>query len=315
VIGPRQALRAWWLARLKPVDSWTLTQRSVYILPTRAGLAFALTLLLLLLASINFQLNLGYALTFLLTGSAVASMHMTHGSLRGLRLHVKPPPPAFVGGRVELDLVLSNPGLARHGLGFGVETGNDLAWVEVPAQEQTHVHLSFPAERRGRVALPLLRVESQFPFGLFRAWSVWRPAGMAWIYPAPEAGAPPLPPGTPTRTGASATTLAQGGEFEGLRPWRSGDGLRQVVWKKVARTGELVSREQCESAQQALWLDWSAAAATRDTERRLSRLCAWVLQADAQGLTYGLRLPGLRLPAAPGVIQKRLALEALAEWA
>lgn len=313
MIGPRQALRAWWLARLKPVDSWTLTQRSVYILPTRAGLAFALTLLLLLLASINFQLNLGYALTFLLTGSAVASMHMTHGSLRGLTLHVKPPPPNFVGSRIELDLVVSNPGRPRHGLGFGVETG-DLAWVEVPAQEQTHVHLSFAADQRGRVALPLLRVESRFPFGLFRAWSVWRPAGMAWVYPAPEAGAPPLPPGTPTHAGASATTLAQGGEFDGLRPWRRGDGLRQVVWKKMARTGELISREQRESAQQELWLDWSAAAAARDVERRLSRLCAWVLQADAQGLAYGLRLPGLRLPAAPGGDQKRLALEALAEW-
>ena len=83
----------------------------------------------------------------------------------------------------------------------------------------------------------------------------------------------------------------------------------------MARTGELVSREQRESAQQELWLDWSSAAAARDVERRLSRLCAWVLQADAQGLAYGLRLPGLRLPAAPGGDQKRLALEALAEWA
>ena len=55
----------------------TLTQGNVYILPTRAGWMFALTLLVLLLASINYQLNLGYVLTFLLAGSGVVSMHVT----------------------------------------------------------------------------------------------------------------------------------------------------------------------------------------------------------------------------------------------
>ena len=69
----------------------TLTQRNIYILPTKAGLAFALTLMVLLLASINYQLNLGYVLTFLLAGSGVVSMHLTHGTLRGLTLHLQPP--------------------------------------------------------------------------------------------------------------------------------------------------------------------------------------------------------------------------------
>ena len=51
---------------------------------------FALTLVVLLLASINYQLNLGYVLTFLLAGSGVVSMHVTHGTLRGLTLHLRP---------------------------------------------------------------------------------------------------------------------------------------------------------------------------------------------------------------------------------
>ncbi len=69
--GPalRRRFRAWWQARLPRTDTWTLTQRNIYILPTAAGWAFALTLLVMLLASINYQLNLGYVLTFLLAGS------------------------------------------------------------------------------------------------------------------------------------------------------------------------------------------------------------------------------------------------------
>ena len=69
----RRRFRAWFESRLPLKDSTTLTQRNVYILPTRAGFMFAITLITLLLASINYQLNLGYVLTFLLAGSAVVS--------------------------------------------------------------------------------------------------------------------------------------------------------------------------------------------------------------------------------------------------
>ena len=52
---------------------------------------------MLLVASINYQLNLGYVLTFLLAGSGVVSMHLTHATLRGLTLHLKPVAPVFAG--------------------------------------------------------------------------------------------------------------------------------------------------------------------------------------------------------------------------
>ena len=59
-------LRRWWHDRLPLSDTLTLTQRNVYILPTRPGFMLGATLLILLVGSINYQLNLGYLLTFLL---------------------------------------------------------------------------------------------------------------------------------------------------------------------------------------------------------------------------------------------------------
>lgn len=314
--SPIARLQAWWESRQQPADHWLLTQRNIYILPTRAGMAFGLTLLLLLLASINYQLNLGYALTFLLAGAALASMHMAHGSLRALDLHVKPPAAVFAGGQAELEVVVTNPGGARHGLGFGVQGARaerQLAWAEVAAQSQSTVTVGYTAPARGWHALPLLRVESRFPFGLFCAWAVWRPAGRIWVYPAPETPAPELPPLRSTAGGPVALAAASGTEFDGLRPWQRGDALRQVVWKKVARTGELVSREGRESSRQQLWLDWGAARLA-EPEARLSRLAAWVVDAEARGLVFGLRLPGTELTPAEGPAQRRAALQALAEW-
>jgi uncharacterized protein (DUF58 family) len=49
-----------------------------------------------------------------------------------------------------------------------------------------------------------------------------------------------------------------------------------------------------------------------DFEQRLSRLCAWVLAADARLLPYGLRLPGQELPPDHSPAQRQAALELLA---
>src|ERR1700709_370123 len=119
----RARWRAWWDARRQPRESQTLTQRNIYIVPSRAGLAFCLTLLLLLVVSINYQLSLGFALTFLLAGGAAASMHMTHGILRGLTLHLKPLVPAFAGDTAVMELIVTNPGRDRVGIGFGLDLG------------------------------------------------------------------------------------------------------------------------------------------------------------------------------------------------
>ena len=60
----RRRFQRWWQARLPLSDTLQLTQRNVYILPTSSGWMLALTLVVLLVASINYQLNLGYLLTF-----------------------------------------------------------------------------------------------------------------------------------------------------------------------------------------------------------------------------------------------------------
>ncbi len=56
----------------------------------------------------------------------------------------------------------------------------------------------------------------------------------------------------------------------------------------------------------------AAAPAPAGVEARLSRLCAWVLQADRLGLDYGLRLPGNEVRPGSGEAHKRRCLEALA---
>ena len=328
--SPRGQFRRWWMARLPLTDTWVLGQRNIYILPTRAGFVFALTLIVMLLAAINYQLNLGYALTFALAGAGIVSMHMAHGNLRGLTLHLKPIASVFAGSAALLEVVITNPGRARHGLALRFESepgkgrsrsqsrspeAGTFSWSDVSAGGQQATHLALLPANRGWHAVPTLVIETVFPFGLFRAWTVWRPAGRLLTWPQPEEGAPPMPasaamPGPES----NRQRAADGGEFDGVRPWRRGDTMRQVVWKKVARSNQLVSRDTAGSSRHEVWLDWSATA-LNGTEPRLARLAAWVLASDRGGVPYGLRLPGRELAPAAGAAQRFAALDALALWA
>lgn len=311
----RQRFRQWWQARLPLSDTLTLTQRNVYIVPTRAGVMLAATLVVLLVASINYQLNLGYLLTFLLAGSAVVGMHVCHSTLRGLTLNLMPPPPQFAGAAATLPVVLTNARRSvRYGIGLAVldqKHPDHWAWTDVPAQGSCTVQVSFKPGRRGLHRVPPLTAETRFPLGTFRVWTVWRPAAQVLVYPHPEPFPPPLPPGEPRAGGLAQARVQSSGEFEGVRAYRRGDPIKMIVWKKAAKSPELVSRDTLQAQRYELWLDL-AQAGNMDLEHKLSRLAAWVLQADKLGLDYGLRLPQQSIAPAAGEAHKRRCLEALA---
>lgn len=326
--GWRQRLDAWFLARRPPSDRITLTQRNVYILPTRAGLMLLVTLAVLLLAAINYQLNLGYLLTFLLAGCAAVGMHVCHGTLRGLDLQLLAPEPQFAGRAAPLRVVLHNArrrpryAIALAVYGWQLKKGQTSeaahwAWVDVPGQGQATIEIAFQPARRGWQSVPALTAETRFPLGTFRVWTVWRPASQVLIYPQPEAHPPPLPLGQSRGGQATASTSTTGaGEYDGVRAYRRGDPLKLVVWKKAARaqaagSDDLVSRDAALSQRSELWLDL-AAAALPDHEARLSRLTAWVLQAERLGLDYGLDLGARHLRPAQGEAHRRACLELLA---
>ena len=311
----RKRFRQWWQARLPLSDTTTLTQRNVYILPTRPGWMMGLTLLVLLVGSINYQLNLGYLLTFLLAGSAIVGMHVCHATLRGLTMNLIAPDAVFAGASAPLSIVLTNARKSpRHGIGLAVldETHEDRwSWTDVPALGTATVQVAFKPEKRGLHAVPPLTAETRFPLGTFRVWTVWRPAAKVLVYPQPEPFAPPLPPGEPRAGGAAVARASDSGEFEGVRAYRRGDPMKLIVWKKAARSPELVSRDTLQAQRYELWLDFAHNGA-QGTEHKLSRLAAWVLQAEKLGLDYGLRLPGNEIKPGSGEAHKRRCLEALA---
>lgn len=291
-------------------DPLTLRYRRIYIIPTRNGLMFALVLFVLWLAAINYSNSMLFVLAFLLAGFSVVAILHTFRNIAGLSLRLLPAEPTFAGDLARFPLQLDNSarrGRQAIGLQFGREAQGsaDLA----PARSGRLI-LQVPAPRRGWVSADRCAVFTIFPTGLFRAWSWVDLDARCLVYPRPEAGPVPSPPGARSRDSGPGRDPGDE-DFRGLRRYRPGDSPRHVAWRTVARGQEPQTKEFAGQAPSRLWLDWDSLAGL-DTEARLARLCRWVVDAEAAGRRYGLRLPGLEIPPGSGRPHRHRCLEALA---
>lgn len=288
-----------------------LTQRRVYILPTRAGLLFGLTMVLMLIGSINYSLSLGYGLTFLLIGTGVVSMLHTWRNLAHVQLRPGRSSPVFAGDRARFVVLVSNPGRVRRvslAVQFG---GGEPLFLDVEPESEAEARVRLPAMRRGLFRPGRFRVFTVYPLGLFYAWAKVDLELACLVYPAPEGGAVPLPQ-QQAATGEGAA-LGKGEEdFAGLRDYYPGDSTRRIAWKAAARTDVFVTKLFVGSAGAEMWLDFTQTPERLGLEGRLSRLARWVVDAQTSGFRYGLRLPGKEIGLGAGASHRAQCLEALA---
>lgn len=321
----RQRWQRWWEARLPRCDSLTLTHRNIYILPTRAGWAYGVVVLVLLLASINEQINLGYGLTFLLAGTALVGLHQTHANLHRLTLSLRPAARVHAGQAVPLQVQLQVPERRPARLGLHLRLAQTAADAELDGRATADVALDLPTATRGWHTLPNITLATRYPLGLFRAWAYWRPAARVLVWPALDTHAPPLPRDTPGDVAQGRlSALQRTGPLEGLREHRRGDPLKWVAWKKSTHTlasgSGLVTREPVSQGGPDCWLDLERSPGLEGLSReaRLSRLASWLHEAEALagegGPNYGLLLGSHRVPAGSGGAHLHACLDALAIW-
>ena len=303
-----------WIFRGKSpeVAPVTLVQRRIYIVPSRTGYFFALVLVLLLIASINYSLSLGFLLTFLLAGMGGISMLHTFRNLAKLQISPGKVEPVFAGETAQFGLVLHNPTMPRFAVGVKRATIYDspAEFGDVATASSTTFHIPVAAQQRGRLACGRLEIFTEYPVGLFHSWSYVDFGMKCLVYPKPDPGAGALPMDAHGK-GEGNIPIKGDEEFQSLRAYRPGDTPRQIAWKALAREQGLLVKEFGATASADLWLDYDALQGM-PVEQRLSRLTWWILEAERSQLPYGLKLPGRSLRPSIGQKHREQCLEALA---
>jgi uncharacterized protein (DUF58 family) len=258
--------------------------------------------MLTLSGSINYNLSLGYILTFLLAGMAVVSILHTYRNLAQLRVSA---------GRCERVFCGDNPSsFARISIGLRHPDGS-VSHTDAPARACTRIDLHIATKRRGYLRPGRFSLFCNYPIGLTHAWSNLNFSWTCLVYPAPESGGLPPPPAS-EHSGAGLATTPGEEDFSGLRNYHPGDPPRHIAWKSSARGDRLLTKQFSGGQGPEQWIEWDTTRSLQDIEQRISRMTRWVLDAEAAHTRYGLRLPNLQIDPGSGSEHRDHCLSALA---
>lgn len=306
----QQRFARWVDRRIPPARQLVLGHRNIFILPNKQGLGFAVVLALMFIGAVNYESNLAFALVFLLIGMFVLSIFHTFRNLAGLVISAVPGPAVFAGEMAEVIVVLRREGRRTYESMELSCRGARKQSADMIDIREARVGLYLPAQQRGWLDPGRLVIETVFPFGICRAWSLLDLQLRLLVYPKPQECDLDWLLSNQLHTGN--TTLVRGSDdFHSLREYRVGDPLRHVAWKNYARGQGMLVKEYASTMDQKVWLRWDMFQEL-DTESRLSRMCWCAIRLDEAGLDFGLELPGTTFAPAKGEMHYRRVLEALA---
>jgi len=220
--------------------------------------------------------------------------------------------PRFVGEPLTTPVRIDNrTGPAR----LAVELqfpGEDPSVVNIEAHRQQCIEMESIASQRGRHSLGRFTIATRFPLGLFRAWANVHLQHTYLVYPRPAA-INQLPADSTYKLKVSGDQGVGADDFAGLRQYHCGDSLRHIHWKAFARQQGLLTKQFGGDRSEELWLDWNSVPEV-NVEQRLSILTRWILLAERDGKSYGLRLPNLIIEPNHGGVHRHQCLKALAEY-
>ncbi len=305
-------LETWASRRLpKPGEETTLVRQRIYILPTRHGVTFFITLLVILFGAINYENSLGFMLTFLLGAIGLLGMLYTHENLNHLHVKILASKPVFAGQVAQFPLTLSNhKGNSHLNLKFQSIDGN-VSSASLSNKEHSKAFVLVNANHRGRIHLKRVKIFTEFPLGLFHAWSWVELRANCIVYPKPEPHVPKISY-QGKLLGTRPSEDIGNDDFAGIREYQKGDAPNHLAWKVIAKTGELQTKHFYADAGNEIWLSWYRLPETLNTEKRLSILCRCVLDADKHGINYGLEIPDSKIQPASGLHHRHLCLKTLA---
>ena len=318
-------LKKWLLKRVTHQDYALLKSNDIYILPTREGLIFALLILIILAAAINFNNSLIFFFTFLLAGMGLISMHQTQQNLLGLRFSMAHIKPVFCYQAINFPLIIEQTAghklLTNHISNYSIAvqlTQNQHSLsadadldelVDIAYNEKSLLNLSSATYKRGEFSLSALTISTRYPLGLFRAWANIQLNSDALVYPNPAA-----PFNHQAQSGSDSEGQGEKGrgfdDFSGFKSYQPGESLNHIHWKAYAREQGLLSKTFSGANNHEYWLDWHEL--NGDIEQRLSQLCRLLIDAEASGDRYGLRLPKTTINISQGDSHRHQCLKALA---
>lgn len=317
-IATKKKWQSWIERRIPASIEVVLSQKSIFIVPSKTGWMFSLLLVLLLVTAINYQNNLIFALTFWLFSIGLSAMILTYRNLAGLKVRISHRVTGFSGETIEIPIIINDESKSHQGLSFSwpqkrIKKNLQVQIAEVHKEEEKELLIPYVLDQRGYLKTERFKIDTRYPFGLYTSWTWLRLKTPGLVYPKPiftpfivSEGQ-----GDDDDVSTDANLSVGNDEFLGLRSYQPGDPLKHIAWKYLAKGKGLLTKEYDNQQLSMKWLDWYSLQGL-DIESRLSHLTGWVLQAEKEGRAYGLNLPGIKIQPSAGDGHRDHCLKCLA---
>ncbi|MEW6670620.1 MAG: DUF58 domain-containing protein [Thermodesulfobacteriota bacterium] len=288
----------------------TTCRKNIRFRPTGYGVYFAVIVAAMILGSLNYNNNLGLLLAFLLGGMAAASLLHAYKNLTGLQILSAAARPVFAGETAVYELQVCAGSLPHRAISFSFQQAEEM-YQDMITGIPRRLLLRIPVDQRGPHDPGPLRIETRYPFGLFRLTAHVSLDIRCLVYPKPVSG--PL-----AAVQSYAGSGSEGGkelpgidDFKELQPYLPGEPVEHIYWKAFSRGQGLQVKRFVEHAGTVVIFDWNTMKGAK-AEHKLSRLCDAVLKAHRFNLFYGLNLPGKSILPDAGNPHRQNCLKALA---
>lgn len=311
-----------WLDNQLPVaDEQTLNRRVIFIVPSRFGVYFLLSALILFLLGTNYQNNLILMFSFLMIAIMFVTMFHTFYALFNLKLEMLSAPTMERANVSEVSLALHSD-RPRHLLTLYFDT---FLPIRIAISEgKNKIKVPHHPKLRGKHRLPRLTIETNYPLGLFRCWSKVSFKQEIFVYPKPK----PIKRKelnsildscllgakneqnfdvNDTRRGKQAEDIEQ------LEHYQKGQPLTRVSWKHVASGQGWYTKSFGNEETLTLSIDEKAFPYT-NVEEKLSVITYVVGYCVDREIVFDFKLGGDKVERVDSFKQAELCFQSLAQY-
>lgn len=274
---------------------------------TPAGVGWLIVCVAAFVLATNYNNNIIFMFACLLFGVWLLASLLTYRNMSGVNSAPWQVTPCFAGGVAHYQVSLTSDDQREH---FEIGCGQHSVDL-INGVEHQWLHVEVPVSARGWFVPNQKMLFSTWPFGLWKVSKVTEDMPACLVYPEP-CGSQPLPV-----VNQLSNDPQDMDELSGVRAYQSGDNLRRVDWKAMARTEQLTVKEfGGDESEKILWLSDNSVVKHVDKgdhqESDLKQLTRWVIDCHNAGVQYGLRIGNETLTPGLGVGHYNNSLQMLA---
>jgi len=301
----------WLKRRIPPASVHKLTNRNIFIMPTRFGFVYLIFVLLLFLLATNYQNNVIMLLSYLMASLFITTMMRSFYNVSGITLSAEKNAAGYAKQSITFPIQVSFPN-KRFDLNFCFDNQQVLHLSQGEQGDQT-VYVCCLYENRGIYRPGRLKMSSEYSLGLFKTWTRIDFDQQCSVYPEaiPLSNRKSNFTGTVNEHSLSNNSKPGIDDFYELKPYIPGEPLSRIAWKQFARGQDRLTKHYHQQQGTTCWLTLMDMP-DHGVEKQLQYLCFLINEYNHAGQTFGLDLGHEKIAPSQGENHFKQCLMALA---